>query len=106
MTERLWQMTRIGSGDYTLLSNDQTVLWRFYNYPETGDLGVVQTDGTTRPVIGTFWRVLRYRHHPDTITREDVEYRDDEDTWEPVASLLPTRKACIVEAMDREPVPS
>lgn len=97
--ERAWQMTRLGAGDYSLFSNDQTVLWRFHSYTEDGDL--TTHDGT--PIVGTFWRVLRYRHHPDTITPEDIECRWDEDTWEPMVSLLPTRQACINEAMSHEP---
>lgn len=99
MTERVWQMSRVAAGDYTLLSNDKTVLWRFRSYPETGDLHEV--DGAQ--IVGTFWRVLRYCHHPDTLTPEDIEYPWDEDTWEPIASLLPTRQACIDKAMSHEP---
>lgn len=99
MTERLWQMTRISAGDYTLLSNDQTILWRFHTYYEDGDL----IDADDRPIVGKFWRVLRFAHHPDTLAREDIACRWDEGTWHVVETLLPTRQACIDAAMQREP---
>lgn len=103
---RKWQMNRIASGDYTLLSNDETTLWRIRRYRETGDLYRGQDDGTWRVIKGTFWSLLRFARPPGTLTADDIDdpyLAWDDETWTAVATTLPTRQAAIDEAMEREP---
>lgn len=100
MADRMWQMTRLGKGDYLLPSNDRSTLYRLRSYTEDGSA----TYGSTkRKVLGTRWQVLRWnraftednlRHLPD-----DIEFGDGGWFWAPVSTVR-TRKQAIEAALE------
>jgi hypothetical protein len=91
MTERRYQMTRVGPGDYLLPSNDGKTIWRIARYHEGGTLE--RDDGSK--VIGDFWGVWRYAGRvPDLLNAAfslDLVWPE----WEMWDSLLKTRREAV-----------
>lgn len=58
--ERRYALTSLGrgTGKYLLISNDRHHAYVVARYEEDGTLSQVQSDGSTRAIIGTFWRTL------------------------------------------------
>jgi hypothetical protein len=95
---RVYQMTRVRSGDYLVPSNDATQLWRISRYEEDGSL---YYPGDDRQVRGTFWRVARFRGSLEgaaALLERDVDEFLDWDQWSEWASLQPTRAAALEAA--------
>lgn len=94
--ERLWQMIRLGPGDYLLPSNDRKRLWRIEKYPERD--GTLTRGDTGQVVNGDFWRLSECTYAVNEVT---VALADDYgDAWSEVACMQPTRQACIDYALE------
>jgi hypothetical protein len=99
LTERLWQMTRLGAGDYLLPSNDRQTLWRIRKYQER-DGTLTRGDGSV--VNGDFWSLHGWKHTtpPAEYQFDEYERLTDWHNWAEVACMMPTRKACIDYALE------
>lgn len=97
-TQRKYQMTRLGSGDWLLPSNDLAWLWRFRRYTDGPCLGLM--DWPSDREVWAVWRT----------TMPSPELLDgfglDELPWTDVAGPVFTRRECIDLAMgwDDRPV--
>lgn len=96
MTERRYTLTRIGTGDYWTLSNDEARLWRFHAYEDGAAHGLIGVSYERR----TFWRACWVPIEAATSTSPlDL----DSDPWSPPwiedAWNLPTRRAAIERMM-------
>lgn len=100
VAERAWQMRRLGTGDYLLLSNDRRILWRFRKYEER-DGTLTTFDG--KVIDGDFWALLRYHRDPFDLEPEEIDRPWNEELWVRVSSMLTTRQAAIAEALAYEP---
>lgn len=92
--QRVWQMRRLGPGDYALPSNDQQVMWRVQKYEERD--GTLTRGDTGRVINGDFWRLLRWVHPVYAIAYEDI---DEPGNWQEVARMMKTRQEAIDCAM-------
>jgi len=96
VTERQWAMTKIGPGDWAWPSNDGLTLWRAIKVEERD--GTLST-AAGKVINGDFWTLLRFRHPAGSVMAGDFESRWDNEVWEVVDSMLPTRQAAIDESM-------
>jgi len=93
--ERKWSMTRLGSGDYLLWSNDEKVLWRIHEHWDGRALGL-EVDYELR----RFWR-LTYMTREQAqmhLTIGELPERWSE-RWRERAWMLPRRQDAIDLAM-------
>lgn len=100
LPRRLYQMIRLGAGDWLCLSNDGTELWRFHHHIDGAALGLCNGDGT--PVAyqeRTYWRAV---HCPLVAVagrggsiRPDAMGDPWEAPWVEDDWYLPTRQAAI-----------
>jgi hypothetical protein len=99
--ERRFALTRLGSGDYLLPSNDERGLYRIQAYDEDGSLSA-PGGGAIR---GRFWLIYV---HAGEVDRDDLGRitggpvdPDDPYEWIALEYGFPTRKAAI-EHLERE----
>lgn len=89
--QRMWAMSKIGPGDWFLLSNDKRTAWRFTQYEDGPTLGLMD------------WlrdrKVWHVRCQP---ADQLAEHGDIEHGWRDSAGPLFTRQACIDYAMSHE----
>ena len=96
--ERKYQMVRIGSGDYMLMSNSGLSLWRLRRYRETG---MVEYDNGTK-LVGDFWSCARYEYRGRSLpngTDQMIDVIHDRERWVTTADTLKTRQEAIDEAL-------
>lgn len=97
---RKYTLTRIRAGDYLLLSNDGTVLWRLSTYDEDGSAQKPAAGGKGWVSIrGRFWGLWKYRHHPDSRYRQTPITWHDWSEFEMTDSMFKTREQAIEQAM-------
>lgn len=99
MAERIWQMRRVCSGDYLLVSNDRTTVWRLYRYWEDGSATVGSGDGE-RKLISWFWgAACRPMPAPHVLGDLDEDFLSwHNGGWITVADTLRTREDAVREA--------
>lgn len=102
MSERIYPLTRIREGDYCLLSNDGTTLWRISKYDETG-LGEYQdAKGKWHKILGSFWQTAKYRGSIDALAdpaHGNWETFLDWEQWDHWASGFTTRRGAVEDAL-------
>lgn len=104
MPDRKWRMTRLGSGDWLLPSNDRQTLWRLMLVPER-DGSLTRGDGSV--VNGDYWSVFRCRWSLPQIEAGDseVDLTWDE-AWDEHACMMSSRQEAIDWCLSREEIPS
>lgn len=95
--QRKFVLSKVGPGDYLLLSNDGTTLWRFRTYEDGPSTGIMDW-----PRDLTFWSIWRYvrrisTQHPGVVDTEDW------DQWEHVDSSYKSRREAIDAALRMAP---
>ena len=98
MTERRFQMIRLGKGDYLLPSNDAQTLWRIASYEDGPSHGI---EDWPRDI--TLWALWRWDGGMPTVD-EIAASLDDPDPWyrwEHWEGGYRTRKAAIEGALKR-----
>lgn len=110
MTERTYALTRFGSGDYLLPSNDAAVLWRLSTYLEDGSAVVYPAGDHTysrgRVLRGTFWQTARFRgsiEDAQALAERDAEAFLDWERWEEWSFAHRTRGEAIESALSAPP---
>lgn len=102
---RVWQMTKLRPGRYTLLSNNRSVMFLIEQYEEDGTAERMGADGAWHPVYGKFWQVS-YCRAADLRNALDVADTIDEAIadvrWTAFSSSSRTRNAAIDAAMTME----
>lgn len=118
---RRYALTRLGDrkgeGKYLLYSNDARHAYVLARYDETGDLEVEQGDGTTRKIVGTFWRTFWIKPDSGLLSYDGTPGRSRITGYDPtrildaayehaatlveIDHLLPTRNAAIQVALRR-----
>lgn len=90
MADRKYAMTRIEAGDYLLLSNDASALWRICSYHEDGSAGNFDGNGKFVPLVGMFWSVWKYG--PGGPSKFDPEHIEGFSEWLHWAGPFDTRR--------------
>lgn len=94
--ERKYAMTKIGTGDYLLPSNDGTKIWRLRRYLDGPGFG--REDMRTDRLL---WGVWLWNGRLDRVSVEE----EDGDDWQMWGSGLRSRREAIEEAL-RDPTRS
>lgn len=92
--ERKYALSKVDVGDYVFVSNDGETIWRVKSYVDGPIHGLMEMRSNK-----TFWQILRYA---TTVTETDDVNVDDGTLWEPVSSMILTRREAIDEALGLE----
>lgn len=96
-SERRYQMTRVGKGDWLLPSNDRQTLWRIHTYDEDGSAEYQDETGWHK-IVGTFWATAKYNGDiPDDrpLPEDFLEWH----RWTPWAGPFSTRGDAIKDVI-------
>lgn len=96
MAERRYALIRVEPGVYLLPSNDARTLWRIAAYTEDGSAYRERKNGTRQPIVGRYWAAA-CRPFPTEVEIDVLEWWGE--GWMTVATLCPTRRAAIDEAL-------
>lgn len=91
---RTYALTKLGRGDYLLLSNDAKTLYRIARYEETGSI-----ETQHGPLVGWFWGVWRYNGSVLVMLDLDLDYLSNWDLYTMVESNDTTRARAIQSAL-------
>ena len=90
--ERKYALTRVGSGDYLLPSNDAQTIWRIQNYVDGPSYGLMEW-----PRDRKLWRVLRWTGVAGV--GGYVDTAPECDRWAEATTCLSTRRAAVEWAL-------
>lgn len=92
MAERLYQFSRVRSGDYLLPGNDARTLWRIAHYDEE----FIGPDSETVE-LKLCWGIWKWTHTLDSGHPVDTQ---DWNEWEFFEGFLKTRREAIDRAVE------